>query len=149
MSPTSSHGSYTAPTTRAQYAGSNVAINNGAAGVLTWNSVFGTELFDRSTPSLPTALAAGIYAVSLAVSPSTITVGGYYIVALEMDVAGDDASVTTYSPGSIAADPTPNIAVACAYYLPVGGQVRVTVTNFDGSVARNFQLAQANAQRIT
>jgi hypothetical protein len=151
LSPSSSHGNGGSqpPTTRAQYGGNDVAINNGAAGDLTWNAFFGTDLFDRSTPSLPAALAAGIYAITAVVQPSAITVGGLYVATLEMDVAGDDASVAVPSAISTAAHGTPNVPVVCTYYLPLGGQVRVSVTNFDGSVARNFKLAQVNVQRVT
>jgi len=124
-------------------------IGNGFNADLPWAYLQGDVLLDLSTPTLPTVIEAGIYAVTLGVQGSALTVGGIYQVIFWMDQTGDSAMVVASSPPSVTADPDPEVTVAMTYYVPAGGILEVAVVNGDGVAARDFNLNSAVVQRIT
>lgn len=122
--------------------GNPTAVGNGASAALTWNTKdSGSALLDLTTPDAPKIVTAGVYAVTVTVTPAAITAAGYYTVSLALDSSGDDASVSTTSPASAIANTAPVISCGLTYFVPAGGVIAVTVGNFDGANSVNFSLA--------
>lgn len=133
----------------AAYHGSNANIANGAQGALPWsNRDDGTELFDRTTPESPAALAAGVYIVTVNVLATALTAAGSYQVSLGLDTIGVGIEVDADTGTSVNGNGIPTLTVSCAYYIPLNGLVEVKVTNFDGAAARNFRIAEATVIKL-
>jgi hypothetical protein len=107
---------------------------------LTWGTSSGPDtLLDLTTPTLPTIITSGIYAFTLALRASGVTLGGYFLVDVELDVAGEDYGYEIASNVATAADTSTALASA-VMYLAATMQVKVAVTNRDGASARDFTL---------
>lgn len=144
----SSGGGAAAPTTREQIFGTtNVA--NGADTALAWTTSFGpNSLFDLTAPTAPTAKAAGVYAVTISITPAAMTVGGQYSVVFDLDLSGEDPEITVSSPAATATFRGPTISVAMTYLLPLNSVAKLLVRNRDGSIAIDFSLL-AVVQRLS
>lgn len=128
--------------------GNNVNVNNGAGALLTWDTKgAGVELLDRSTLNAPTIITAGVYAVAVTARGLTMTATGGYLLVLELDANGADATAEDSALAS-AAYPSPETFAALVYYLPAGALVAVSVLNNDGVAARDFVLTNAVIQRL-
>lgn len=140
-------GGYTPPTTNAAYGGNDVAVTNAGGGRLTWDTLFnGTALLDRSVPDQPAIITAGVYAVSVIVAGTSLTVGGYFAANLELDWNGADQLVTGSSPLAIGGDTF--LTLGLTFAIPAGGVIVVGVTNRDGVSTRNFHLSTGYLQRL-
>jgi hypothetical protein len=127
-----------------------VAINNGASGFLTWDTLGdGTELFNRGVLDAPTVLATGIYAVTAsAQAQAFLSAGGGFKFVIHLDYTNEDAVTTMLAPPQNAND----FSIAggcCVFFLTAGATVRVEVVNEDGASSRSFALLEADVQRIT
>lgn len=140
-----------APITREQANGNAVTINNGAAGLLTWDTSLGpSTLISRTTASAPTIITAGVYAVTVQVTPSSaMTAAGQYVVLFDLDLDGEDPEVAVTSPPASAAASAPTVTTSMTYYQAAGAVLRVRVSNFDGVQNLGFQLGQAVIQRLS
>lgn len=140
------------PVTREQFhAAGSVTIANGANGVLTWaKSTGGTALVDLTDPAAPAIVTAGTYAVAVRVNPAgALTVGGCYVVKLELDANGEDPEIDVTSAAASAANfAVPQVGNWLTYYIPAGGVIVVTVANLDGVASVDYQLAFAAVQRL-
>jgi hypothetical protein len=144
-------GGGSAPTTRAQYFGNPVSIDNGDVEPLTWDTLgIGTALLDITDPAAPTIVTAGTYAVSVTVmAAQSMTATGFFNVTFEMDQAGEDPSNGSISsPTAIVAQSQPVVVQTLVYYVPAGGILGVVVTNEDGAKAVSFELS-AVVQRLS
>jgi hypothetical protein len=129
--------------------GEVVTVANNSNGRVTWFSLQGSTLLDLTDPSIPVAIAAGAYAVSVAILPTTnMTADGFYGLVLELDSDGDDASIETESRLATAAKPLPKVAISGTYYIPAGGTIRAKVFNFDGAISIDFGLTSAFVQKV-
>ncbi len=119
------------------YLGNSVAVANGGAGNLTFDTkASGTELLDRSDPANPAFLAAGTYAISLQCnSGAGLTAGGSVTVGLT--VAGETL------PEGYTQKPQIGWGVSGVVVAGVGNVITATVQNFDGALSRNFSIASA------
>lgn len=130
--------------------GTVTSIPDGDNDFLYWDTkVSGDDLLDLTDPQQPTIVSDGVYAVTVSVECAPLTVGGYYIPTLTLNAAGDNGNVFSSSPPSVTADQTPGVALSLTYFVPAGGQVIVTVSNFDGVSAVDFFLQAAVIQRIS
>lgn len=140
------------PTTREQLGGNGVTIANNASGYLTWDSKnFGDDLLDLSTPAHPTAIAAGVYAVSVEVSAAAMSQFGCFLLQLVIDEDGDYGYVPAQSPTapSNGVGILPSLSVALTYYSPAGGKLAAIVQNKDGANPVDFVLSAAMVQRLS
>lgn len=139
-------------TTREQFftSGSGQSIPNNSNTVMVWNKTAGTSLFDLTTPSSPTAIEAGIYAISVAIETNDYTNPFNFGATLQMDVGVENATVslTTLVP-SYASVPFNLVSstLALTYYLAAGAEVQATMLH-DIGVSADFFL-RATVQRLT
>jgi hypothetical protein len=128
-----------------------VSIANAGTALLDWSSVLGPDLtlVNVSAPTVPVIPTAGIYAVSVEASGTTLTPAGYFQLGLELDSDGLDASAQVDSRPASAARPTPLVTVTLVLYIPAAGTLRARVHSFDGASTRAFTLTEATVQRIT
>lgn len=129
----------------ASYSGSPVTIADNANAALTWTTkIAGAALLDLSTPTAPAVLAAGLYTVSVYVTPNApMTVAGYCVVSLRFDFGGVGVAVVGESPPAGAANEsaTPRAAACGAYYLEPGMTLAALLTNRDGAQGLDFVLS--------
>lgn len=126
-------------------------INDSAAALLTWDGATGPDaLLSLVAPTQPTAVTTGVYAVAVTVAAqASMTVGGYFLVQLEMNRSDEDATVSAESEAASAVRPTPRAFIASTYYLPAGADIGVRVTNLDGVQAIDYAMTSAVVQRIS
>lgn len=137
--------------TREQFFSAPQAISpDTALAFLTWTKYSGDTLLDLSTPAGPTAIVAGVYAVTVeAYCSSGVQVAGSgMFLQLDMDRMGEDASTGAAFP--LDAPPstgTPAGSVTLVYYLPAGAEITAGLLhNVVGGLS--FQL-NANVQRLS
>lgn len=123
-----------------------IADNDSAA--LAWAKDLGDDLLDLTDPTLPTAVADGVYAVTVLVIPQPLTVAGFYVLTVELDPGGDGAFTQQTSVPSTAGNTRPVASCGLTYFVPAGGQIVAQVLNHDGSASRDFDISLAVVQRI-
>lgn len=127
-----------------QIEGNAVTIANGASAPLTWDTLTaGEALLDLTTKTAPTVITAGVYAVTIYVTPGAITHAGYYTLGLSLDADAADANQFATSPASSAANASPVIGCTNVFYVPAGGVIQATVGNFDSAASVAFTLTAA------
>ena len=131
--------------------GGNVAIANNASANLTFgNHNSGPDLLDLTDPANPTVIAAGIYSVSVSISPNdAMTDGGIFSASLTLDANNAEATAIGSSPAAVTANLLPSLSLSLTYYIPAGGVIAVNVGNGDGVKSINFALQDAVVQRLS
>ncbi len=137
---------------RERIVGDHVEVGNNTAYTnLTWDTKQdGDDLLDLTDPSAPTAIVAGVYAVSVAIQVfDSMTVGGNYSAVLDLDRDGDVSTemIVTSAPAS-ALNASPSLSINATYFVPAGGVISVAILNQDGVSAINFFLDQAAIVRL-
>lgn len=123
-------------------------IGNGGSSLLSWQHLSGSTLLDLTVPTIPKAVVDGVYAVTVNVFPSAMTVGGTYTLLLDLDQTGEDAQSLASSPPSVAGNQFPELSLTLVYHIPAGGAVNLTVFNNDGAAAIDFQISQASVVKL-
>jgi len=121
-------------TERAQYYGAGNAVPDGVTVDMDWGSLIDDDdLLDLSTSTAPTVKESGVYAVTVTIRPNTnaLTVGGSYHINMQLDASGDGAG-TDGQGVSTASEQFPDASVSLVWFVPAGGVLKTTVTNFDG-----------------
>lgn len=130
--------------------GLSVTVANLFGGNLSWDVPVGSDtLLDRTDPLNPAVLTDGVYAVSVTCVPATsITVGGYYELALLLDVNGTSAS-SQQTAESITANKYPVASCSVTYFIPAGGLINAIAFNHDGVNSVNFVLGTGAVAKIS
>lgn len=127
--------------------GNFLNIANFASVDLPWNSHdFGATLLNRATPDTPRVITPGVYAVSVTVLGSNLTVGGAFGVRL---FVGLNTLARAQSPPATGLNDTPVVSVSLTAFVAANAPITVTVSNQDSALARNFQLGGASVQKLT
>lgn len=153
MSPSSSHGggsSYTPPVTYEVFNGAPTNIGNGTTVKLPWTTSAGPDtLLNLASPTQPSVLVAGVYAVhGIVLVDDAMTVGGYCYVTLRL--TGSVVRQAQTDGLSTAANQFPDIPTLTAVlYLGVADTIELSVTNHDGVNAINFELDGSFVQRLS
>lgn len=126
--------------------GNFLNIANFASVDLPWNSHdFGATLLNRATPDTPRVITSGVYAVSVTVLGSNLTVGGAFGVTLILGTTQARAQ----SPPATGLNDTPVVSMSLTAFVAANAPLTVTVTNLDSALARNFKLGGASVQKLT
>jgi hypothetical protein len=136
---------------QARYSLTGTAVVAGAGTPLTWALLSGTGLLDLTVPTIPTALAAGVYAVTIAaVSTSAMTLSAGVTLALSIDPGATAPFVINTAIGAAAlaaAVPNAEPTVAGVWPCRVSQAIRADLTYYDTST-RNFS-GFANVVKLT
>lgn len=139
-------------TTRAQYSGTQMSINNFGQGYLTVDSLdAGDALLDISTPDTPVVIAAGDYlvAVTVKVQESMTEAGSFRVV---FSVGSDSDTFVLEADSSVAAPSAtanPTLCLSGGWYFTAGAQMGVRVYNNDGANARLFSVRMLQLLRLS
>lgn len=123
-----------------------VTIADGASGLLNLDlKEEGDDLLDLSVPTAPAVVDPGLYVVTVSIQlVSVMTVGGYYLVYLNLDTPiGGVGSAQTMAPPSSAGNQTPRTSASCPMKMNAAGTISVLVYNFDGAAANDFLVIEA------
>ena len=134
---------------KAQYVGNNVSIAPNFNADLTWDTLLvGDALLDISTPTAPTVIHAGIYAVTVWAMGVLGGVGESYTLWLRVDEAGDDAwsKMDVNYPGAAAEIYS---QVTLVYFLPAGAVIRANVRMGSNGADRVAALREGTLQRLS
>lgn len=123
-----------------------VAITDGSTDPLTWDALdSGEALLDLSDPTGPTVIAAGVYAITAPITPTTdITAAGFYFARL---LAGS-VQATGSSPAASAADAQPALTLTAIATLTAGAPITVSVNSNDGAATVHYKLDAPSVQRL-
>jgi hypothetical protein len=128
--------------------GPSNGINDGESEPLGWVRDTGDVLVDLTDPLFPVIVTEGVYAVTVGVTTTNLTAGGYFSTELVFDYDGAYQAVSPTSPTATAVLTNPTVVVSLTYYLPAGAKLALNAYNFDGVATRNFQIVQAYIQRL-
>jgi len=129
--------------------GTSVLVSNGGEETLPWTSTFGPDtLLDRSSPTQPVVIEAGVYAIHAdTIQDDAMTVGGFYRATLT--VGGGD-QVVSVSPPSNADEQFPQAStLVIVRYLTPSDTIELVIENHDGVNDINFGQAGSIIQRIS
>jgi len=116
-------------------------VASGAQSAMSWSHFDGASLLDLSTPTHPTAITGGEYAVAIALSVSGTAVnpGQVIFIRLELDALASHPW-TAFSPASGAVTPPATVTqpfISGTWDVAAGGQVNGYAMNFD-TISHDF-----------